>query len=469
MRSAAAVLWFVSSIVPSIAHALPPEGEPIDTSDYTIDLHQGPVLAGSRVVGLAGAYAAIAEGIGSYPINPAAVAHRVPWSQTWFDWGIDGGFTLPGSLTEFDFDNNGDDAFPNSTALYLNGGLGFQFGDWGLGLTADWQLYQLEGAGQTLNVNIWRVLLVGGYGFLDNELIVGIGAAANIVTLEHAINVEESQGNRSIGSVTGPTFHAGLLWAPTYAPIRVGAGVRYALPPSAQSDARPECIAPDCVVEGDDYIVRLGDPTAPSFERYLPRTISLPNEIHVGAAFQLFRPLNFGWHNPHDAPEHFVARAERLAVERKLSEDDAEALIEEAQEVERQHRLLPYKAMERGKLLFVAGARITFPAHEGVGLESFLSGEVERSGEAVTVQPHGAIETEVWPGYLVLRGGSYLEPSRFRDIPPRIHGTGGLDIRIPIEWSVFGLLDDDTTFRVGGAVDFSDRYFGWGVGAGLWR
>ena len=90
-------------------------------------------------------------------------------------------------------------------------------------------------------------------------------------------------------------------------------------------------------------------------------------------------------------------------------------------------------------------------------------------GEVVTVQPHGALETEVWPGYLVLRGGSYLEPSRFRDIPLRVHGTGGLDIRIPTEWSVFGLLDDDTTFRVGGAVDFSKRYFGWGVGAGIWR
>ena len=30
-------------------------------------------------------------------------------------------------------------------------------------------------------------------------------------------------------------------------------------------------------------------------------------------------------------------------------------------------------------------------------------------------------------------------------------------------------IDDDTTFRVAGAIDVTERYLGWGVGAGLWR
>ena len=72
--------------------------------------------------------------------------------------------------------------------------------------------------------------------------------------------------------------------------------------------------------------------------------------------------------------------------------------------------------------------------------------------------------------WLVVRAGSYYEPTRFREpAGPRIHGTGGFDVHIPIVWSLFGLLDDDTSFRVGGAVDGAARYFGWAVSAGIWR
>jgi hypothetical protein len=69
----------------------------------------------------------------------------------------------------------------------------------------------------------------------------------------------------------------------------------------------------------------------------------------------------------------------------------------------------------------------------------------------------------------VLRAGTYLEPTRFRAGSDRWHGTGGLDVKLPFEWNVFGLFDDDTSFRVGGAVDGTVRYFGWNVSAGVWR
>jgi hypothetical protein len=491
------------------------DGQPIDTSDYTIDLHQGPVLSGARVVGLSGAYTSVAEGIQGYHFNPAAVAYRVPWSQTWFDWGLDGGFTLPAGVTEFDFDNNGKAGFNNSTALYLNGGLGFNLGDWGIGLTADWQLYQVNGApdvdgnAQTLNINVWRALLVAGYGFLDNELVIGIGAATNFVNIERALVVGGSNNEgRNIATVNGPSFHAGVLWAPTYAPVRLGSGLRYALPPSLKPDARPECIEPQCMRVprdggGEDFIID-GD-EGPQFARYLPRTLSLPTEIYLGATFQLFRPLNFGWVNPSDdggrSPlvdkleadiqrareerkqqrDQLVAAAKKEGRDGELREDlmDKELDLQDAEddqvdELERTYRLLPYKAMPRGKLMLIGGVRITMDTENGVGLDSFIEGVVERSGESITAQPHAAIEGEAWPGYLVLRGGSYIEPSRFAGVPPRIHGTGGLDIRIPIEWSVFGLLDDDNTFRVGGAIDVGvsqDKltYLGWGVSAGIWR
>src|SRR5690606_19810064 len=42
---------------PSTAVALGPDGAPIDTSDYTIDFYEGPVLHSSRVIGLGGSIA----------------------------------------------------------------------------------------------------------------------------------------------------------------------------------------------------------------------------------------------------------------------------------------------------------------------------------------------------------------------------------------------------------------------------
>ena len=49
---------------PRLAHAtLPGEGLPIQTNDYSIDLYQGPVLSANRVIGLGGAFVAIADGV----------------------------------------------------------------------------------------------------------------------------------------------------------------------------------------------------------------------------------------------------------------------------------------------------------------------------------------------------------------------------------------------------------------------
>jgi hypothetical protein len=483
----------IVGLLPRVAHAIGNEGEPIDTSNYTIDLHQGPVTGGSRVVGLAGAYEAISEGVLSMQVNPAAVANRVPWSQTWFDWDLDGGVTFPTSITNLDYDNNGDDSFANSAALFVTGALGFQLGEAGIAATVDYQLFKLDSRSDGdvgIDVSVLRILLVGGWAFLDGELVGGLGVGANSIDLTR--NSDAFGDDSAVASVTGPTFHAGVLWAPAYASLRVGLAGRFSLPASALPDARPECKAPACERVGDDYI---------SEGFFLPRTVTLPNEVHAGVAYQFFRPLNLAWTDPEedtlfqDAMKDEVSRRRtrrRIAKEeamlaagkagQNVSAVDHEydvrevaiieremELIEEAEDADRQRRLMVYKALPRAKLLLTGGAKVTFQTVDGVGLESFLEQTVERSGEAITVQPHAAAETEVWPGYIVLRGGSYLEPTRFRAGSSRWHGTGGLDVRIPVEWSVFGLLDDDTTFRVTGAIDVASRYLGWGVGAGIWR
>src|SRR5262245_18550933 len=95
---------------------LPAEGSAINTSNYTIDLYQGPVFSGARITGLAGAFTPIAEGVPGYGYNPASAAQRVPWSIDWFDWDLDAGVTFPSSITGTDFDNNGDNSYTNKAA-----------------------------------------------------------------------------------------------------------------------------------------------------------------------------------------------------------------------------------------------------------------------------------------------------------------------------------------------------------------
>ena len=52
------------------AGPLGPDGSPVATSDFTIDVFGGPVLGGSRMTGLGGAYTAIAEGTDGNLQNP---------------------------------------------------------------------------------------------------------------------------------------------------------------------------------------------------------------------------------------------------------------------------------------------------------------------------------------------------------------------------------------------------------------
>ena len=65
------------------ASQLGPNGDPIQTSNYSIDLTRGVVISTSRVVGLSGAATSLAQGVEGGLQNPAAVAYRGP---QWPDW-----------------------------------------------------------------------------------------------------------------------------------------------------------------------------------------------------------------------------------------------------------------------------------------------------------------------------------------------------------------------------------------------
>ncbi len=103
----------------------------------------------------------------------------------------------------------------------------------------------------------------------------------------------------------------------------------------------------------------------------------------------------------------------------------------------------------------------------GVGVESLLFQTVQRSGEKVTVSPRLGFETEVWPTRMKIRGGTYLEPSRFAASSPRLHGTLGLDISL-FKWDVVGLWPDDYRWQVTAAIDLASHYGAFSFGIGGW-
>ncbi len=472
-------------------------GDPLQTSNYNIDLHRGPVLASSRVVALAGSYEAIAEGVSGYAFNPAAVAARVPWSTSWFDWEVGGGFTLPANLSGYDFDNNGDDSLNSNAAFFGSGGFGLKFGHFGVGMQIDLELYQVESAQQEdiLNLTAVDVSFLTGYGLLDGEVVLGASFVLHDVGIDRATVIGgDNNQTSSIGASRGAALGLGLLWAPPYAPFRLGVSTRLSPPASWQDDDKPVCKPPRCEQVGEDFIA---DGTY-----YLPRTLSLPTEIRAGIAVQLLRRMNLPWVHPRKETNNDELRAksiiayarnarrdlhgQRKANAKKRGESAEpldkefsrregplrraeEKLINEARAKDRKRRLAPYKSLRRERVLLTAGVKVTLPAENAIGLDSFLTQIVERSGEYVTAQPHAAVEAEVWPRYLVARLGSYVEPSRFAKGLERVHVTTGFDVRIPVEWDVAGLFDEAQSFRLGGAFDYTARYVGWGLSAGVWR
>lgn len=410
------------------AAALGPAGGAIDTSDYTIDLHQGPITASSRVIGLAGTIAPITEGVDGFAVNPASVAMRVPWSRTWVDGELDFGFTLPSSSTRSDFDNNGDDDFANDAAAFVNAGAGLQLGAWGVGVRVDVGQYRVQArepatsvTASELSVSLMRGNIVAGYSFGHGELVLGYGLT--ISSVEVALPAANASEPELEATVEGFAMQLGAVWAPHHLPLRAGVGVRF---PVSDKDTPPEGVVPD---DQGDYVAQ---------GYYFPREIRIPAELHMALAVQWFRPLNVAWYDP----------------------DDAQALLDPSQKARR---------ARENKLLIAAALTVTGPVKNGVGVESFFSQAVERSGRRTSWSPRLGIEGEPLAGGLLLRAGTYLEPTRFDTSSPRPHATAGFDVHVPVAWSAFGLFDDDTTFRVGGALDSAERYFAWTASVGVWR
>jgi len=487
----ALVAWLLCAVP---AHAqLPKDGQPIVTNHYGIDLYQGPVLASTRVIGLSGAFVAIGEGVEGDTQNPAAPAVRVPWSTGHFDYDLGIGVTFPSSLKNSDFFNSGRRTdLPKGTTggfVFLNAAGNLQFGKWGLGVTTDLQSYALsrstdvskKSADQLVaQISVTHVQLARA--FADGQLVVGVGTRTGTLSVQNQSITDT--GQRDLFSSVGTGYEAGFLLRPTDEQFRIGAAFRSAVTTTA---------SPSSTV----HVVYDSDP----FNRlYLPERVTLPWDLDIGLAIQLGpRPFNPRWVDPvHEIGEmkRFLrwrelerARRRRAELERVAAERGdlgaagraldaelaSEAALDQATLNQAEERVdaeigRKQRELERFHVLLTSSLVVTGPAHEAVGIESFLERTTQRSGASLSYSPRIAIETETVPNWLQLRAGSYLEPSRFpsnRD-GARVHGTLGFDQKL-FPWAVFGLYEAHTHWRIGGSLDAARNYFGWSVAIGVWH
>ncbi len=468
------------------AHAQLSDGLPIKTNHYSIDLYQGPVLASTRVIGLAGAFVAIGEGVEGDTQNPAAPAVRVPWSNAHFDYDLGFGVTFPATLSNSDFFNSGRRTdLPKGTTggfVFLNFATNLQLGKWGFGLTTDLQSYALNGANDNIPTKDRVVAQITvthfqlARNFLDGQLVVGVGDRIATFAVQHENAFTSNE--QDLFSTVGNGYELGLLLRPNNEQFRIGAAYRSEVNSRAAGSTIPE----------------------PVMDLFLPERVTVPWDLDLGLAIQLGpRPLNPRWIDPVEELE----RIRRFLHWRELERDryrrfelarvesnhgdvdeaaralDAELVTEaelDAATLARAEHDVDVKirgqvaALERFHVLLLGSLVVTGTATDAVGVESFLERTVQRSGASLSYSPRIAIETETVPHWLQLRAGSYLEPSRFPSNRQgsRVHGTLGFDQKL-FPWDVFGTFPETTQWRVSGSLDAARNYFGWSLAIGVWH
>jgi hypothetical protein len=72
-----------------------------------------------------------------------------------------------------------------------------------------------------------------------------------------------------------------------------------------------------------------------------------------------------------------------------------------------------------------------------------------------------------WAHYLRLRAGAYYEPARTAESESRLHGTGGLDVKL-FRFGLFGLLEPFDYWQLSLAADVARSYLSTSFSLGFW-
>jgi hypothetical protein len=431
--------------------AAPPAGaQPkLTTSDFKIDLFQGPILGSTRVTGLGGAYTAVAEGTVGIPYNPATVAYRPYYSVDRFDWDIAFDYMIPGIFQgdDFDLDNNGHQASIDAQAFVFGGHI--QYKAWGIGAYARGTTFEATESGanpRTFHFWLWLIQLAFGYSFLDHQLILGGGLRYGVFMALH-----EQQTLFQLQTIGG---EVGALYAPLRWPFRLG--VSFSLPLAENQPVQCDAATNPCP-QG----------------MVLPTEVALPWELRIGAAFYIgARPFNrtpsFLIQKP-TAPVTPPASAPVVDIHAASRPASAPAASAPAARPKTEQQKKPKPDLDRdyrgGRyVMFSVELDINGAVDDAIGTDGFIDQVRERSGESISLSPHLGVESEVWRRRLRLRAGAYYEPTRFAASSGRFHGTFSCDLRL-FDFSLWG----EHSVRVGAGFDLAPRYSNIAFTAGFWH
>jgi hypothetical protein len=491
-RSRAGAPWLASVVLIALAtlarSAFAQNAEPAPS--YTVDASQGPVTGSTRVIGLGGAFVAVAEDMDGVAVNPASVAVRLPhsWNRWEFGFGFD--FAIGGWLPQSDFLNRAppedqqqeqDGADVEERSL-LFGSVGFtlQFEHAGLGISAEGQQQALQRSEDTsaglapadLAGNFGIVHASVGYGFWDGQFVLGAGPRVTGVSLSRG------SGASDILSINGIGYQVGAVYKPLNSGLRVGAAYKSEVRPSFDASVGP-----------------LEQPV------YNTTALRLPWQVSAGFAYQFgARPFNPPLVTIEDRSRAFQYNLELDAIARERQLEEAERIHEAEPTPENDERLARIKARFRREaqrdedrlaeyeqrmndallkeylarprfyLLVSTELLILGPTTDSIDLASVYENRsnVRFSGETLTLSPRLGLESEVAPNWLKLRAGTYLEPARVSDAKDRIHGTFGFDVKL-FRWNVFGLIGDFDSWLFSTAVDGAREYLSTSFSIGLWH
>jgi hypothetical protein len=377
-----------------------------------VDTYTGPVISPARITGLGGAYVGVAEGLDGAQANPAAVAQRRGRLERGWDWDWLLTWYLPDprDVARQDLGNDGESDAGLSGVGNAQLGLSFQRGRLGVGVFArGWTVVAPRGGVGDVTLETKDASLALGWSALRDSLVVGASATDVSGVVSIALSGASSGGAPTHRlEYSGSTLRFGVLWRPRGRPVRLGASFHPAASARAQGD-------------------RSALPVT------TPARFVFPWSASLGAS---------AWLGPNA---------------RRTNEPPPF-------ELERHPEWGPGPAWEetaRRPVLVSAQLDVVGRSPGAVSVESVLdpSGGAVASGRSASVGVRLGAEWEPYPERLRARGGTYLEPSRTGG-DPRLHGTFGLEGRIPF------LRGYD--LKLGLAGDLASRFRNVSLSLGFW-
>ncbi|MEO1481216.1 MAG: hypothetical protein AAFU77_03860 [Myxococcota bacterium] len=372
-----------------------------------VDIYVPVVTAPAAILAQGGAHIGIAEGAAGFTFNPASVANRFAYDdgEWWdWDWNFDVTALAPAQLDDTDFFNSGRTDLDVEQLSSNNASVDVQLGRFGLGFALS-QTAIRECSGDAVDCDssdnrtdtaVTSIRVGVGYALADGEWLVGATLNAPFINFDIA-------GESISPDIGGGRIELGALWRPPGENFRVG--MTFA----------PRSRAP--IQEEDAGRVVAG--------RIVPPSLVSPWVFGVGASYAFgSRPMNLqpAYGDP------------ALAGDR-------------------------YETYSRGHYHAALDLILVGSQSDSVSLDGWFAQEAQPIGRDLTVALRAGVQGEVLEDLLIARVGTYIEPSRFETTNHRLHGTGGLDLR---------LFEAIWVWRAGVAFDVTRDFNQVVLSAGFW-